>query len=117
MVTTIPPLSNTTAEIVDLETIRINLKKLTGKQTPSWLHLSDSELRQQFNEVTQTKRFIERYCGEPSFRQAFLQYPELAIQQYNLQVEAKAFKALVETDLAEGANVNSLVPRRSLHNF
>lgn len=59
MVTTSPPLSNPTAGIVDLETIRINLKKLTGKQTPSWLQLSDSELKQQFNGVSQTQRFIE----------------------------------------------------------
>ena len=110
MLTGSAPKSEEKAGLVDLETIRRNLKKWAAKKNGLWLGLSDEELEDLLGEVSQIKRFLERYCADQNFREELFQDPHQAIKQYNLCIDPEDFRVLWKVDIAQESATKTLLP-------
>lgn len=88
------------AELLDLDKIRSNLKRwaATAKETGLWADLSDEELGRRLEKISHIKRFLEKYCVDRQFREEFSKDPCLTIERYKLRVDPEDFQTLSEID-------------------
>lgn len=63
--------------------------------------LSDAELEKKLNQISQVKRFYERWEADPNFKQEFLTNPHQAVRRYNINIDAEEISLLHADAIAQ----------------
>lgn len=89
-----PTLSRPQLGLVDISHIR-KLLAQDIQDRSHWIHrLDDGELAHQLSQIAQVKRLLQKFQGDPEFRELVSSHPQQAVTRYQLPIDPEAVRLL-----------------------
>ncbi len=80
--------------LVGISQIRHNWARWAGHTTQTWLELPDDTFSQRLERVSQIKRFLEKYCVDPTFRADLVNNPQQTLSDHAMKVDVADVRSL-----------------------
>ena len=78
--------------LVEIDHLRQLLIQDSDRKSQWIKDLADEEFAREFSRIAHTKRFTQRWQGDPQFREQFLTNPQETLDRYNLDINAEEIR-------------------------